>query len=130
MKAAILAGQRALTHYATDETTKLYDRVGRNTGNMAFITAIVDQIDADWVFRGWDAAAADFAEAELVVMPCANQFGPHTDMGRLGDLLLDVGKPVLAIGLGAQADDVSGEASPSAGTLHWVKAMQKLRGGD
>lgn len=130
MKAAILAGQRALTHYALDESEAIYGRVGRNTGNMAFVTSIVDQLDVEWSFRGWNARAADFADVDVVVMPCANQFGAHTDMGHMGDLLLEVDKPVVAIGLGAQAAAGSEDATPTKGTVHWVDAMQRLRAGD
>lgn len=126
MRVAFLAGQRTMTHYACTSSQEVYDRVGRNTGNMAFTTAIVDQLDAQISFHGWGAAPEALAAADLVVMPCANQFGSHTDLGQLGDLLLAADTPVLAIGLGAQSSTSSDDAEPTPGTLHWAKALQKL----
>jgi hypothetical protein len=130
MKVAILTGQRAISHYAGIASQEAYDRVGRNTGNMAFTTAIVDHIDDDVTFHGWSEKPSVLSAADLVVMPCANHFGAHTDMGALADLLLEAGTPVLAIGLGAQAGLDVANAAPTEGTLRWAQALQKLRIGD
>lgn len=130
MRVALLAGQRGISHYAGSETQDICDRVGGNLGNMAFTTAIVDQLDADISFHSWEESPKALAEADLVVIPCANQFGSHTDMGRLGDLLLAADSPVLAIGLGAQAPASTKDAEPTPGTLHWTKAVQRLRYSD
>ncbi len=124
-----MTGQRALTHYALDETQTIYDRVGENTGNMAFITAICDSIDADVSLAGWDSSPKILSAVDVVVFPCANQFAAHTDLGYMGDLLLEAGRPVVAIGLGAQASDRSGDAQPTSGTVHWLQVIQKLRSG-
>ncbi|WP_284533101.1 polysaccharide pyruvyl transferase family protein [Nocardioides sp. T2.26MG-1] len=119
-----------MTHYAGTDTKALYARVGRNTGNMAFTTAIADQLDAEISFRGWSTSPELLAEADLVVMPCANQFGSHTDLGQLGDLLLEADVPVLAIGLGAQSSAATDDAEPTPGTLHWARAVARLRYSD
>ena len=130
MKVGILAGQRSVTNYAGLDTGDLYRRVGNNTGNLAFVTAIADQIASETYFFGWNASPEALAPIDIVVIPCANQFGAHTDLGWLADVLLAADKPVLAVGLGAQAASDEVSIMPTEGTLRWVRALEELCIGD
>ena len=56
----------------------------------------------------------------MVVIACANQLGPHTDLGRTADNLDKAGLPILALGLGAQADSQGENTSVTEGTRPWL----------
>jgi hypothetical protein len=61
--------------------------------------------------------------ADIVVIPCANQLGRHTDYGAMADNLHKSGLPVVAIGLGAQANSYDHDIELSEGTLRWAQVI-------
>jgi hypothetical protein len=66
-------------------------------------------------------------EVDLLVMPCANQLGKHTDLGGLGRTLDAAGVPVVAIGLGAQAGSTAQDVELTPGTAAWLQTLARLR---
>ena len=71
--------------YSNHEFDLLYKNVGHNNGNLAFVYAIQSQIDADITFAPWHAKSEYLDEiSDIIVLPCANQLGPHTKLGGLG----------------------------------------------
>ena len=127
MKIAFLWAHESLGLYANAPFNDLYKLVGHNNGNLAFIHALRTQIEGAFVFCRWGFDVAALRDVDVVVIPCANQLGKHTDLKVSGEKLLALGKPVIAIGLGAQAADMDTDIELSDGTLSWVKAIDSLR---
>lgn len=106
------------------ETRTLYDRVGHNTGNLAFHFAIDQHLGDSLKVIDWSDSVDNInAAGDIGVVPCANQLGSHLDYESLGAKFskLDIG--LVAIGLGAQAGTDGKVPEVPQGTLDWVEAM-------
>lgn len=105
--------------------------VGGNTGNMAYHDAIkhitgIKQISGNWS----DISIKHSHSLESIgIYPCANQIGPHADMGEAADCLEKSGLPFVAFGLGSQIEfDEKGdlnrkEFSVPIGTRRWLREL-------
>ncbi|UPH72525.1 polysaccharide pyruvyl transferase family protein [Abyssibius alkaniclasticus] len=114
--------------YSNHEFDLLYKNVGHNNGNLAFVYAIQSQIDADITFAPWHAKSEYLDEiSDIIVLPCANQLGPHTKLGGLAENLSRLKTPVVGIGIGAQAKDFSQDVVLDPGTLEWVRQLDVHR---
>lgn len=91
-------------------TTEVAELVGFNTGNLAFRVAIECMIERIVGTVGWHEPSRLANASDLIVMPCANHLGAHCDLRDQADALENIKKPIVAIGLGAQADNY--EESP------------------
>ena len=106
------------------ETKVLYERVGHNTGNLAFHFAIDQQLGGGLRSVDWSAPVAEIdAAGKLAVLPCANQLGVHADYGKLGEKFAALKVPIVGVGLGAQAGTDGKIPAVPQGTLDWVKAI-------
>ena len=101
---------------------------GYNTGNMAYVEGIRHIVGPENVtFYPWWAKEKDLpADLDLLVFPAANQLGNHTDLGGLADLFLGYGKPVVAIGLGAQYKSADEDVVLKDGTRRWLDVLCSL----
>ncbi|ESQ88891.1 hypothetical protein ABAC460_14010 [Asticcacaulis sp. AC460] len=115
--------------YSNQPFDFLNTAIGHNNGNLAFVYAISNQIDADFHWTSWATKAETLNQYDAIVIPCANQFGKHTDLTGAAAIIEAVDKPVIAIGLGAQADNMEADVSPKEGTIAWVQALTKKRFG-
>jgi hypothetical protein len=127
MRVAIFSGAHQVPDSFAAKSEYLLDRCGGNTGNFAIISslywhlsAMAEQVDivpwevpVDRVKNGYD----------LVVFACANMLGIHTDLGGIAAKLELIGLPIIAIGLGAQADDLTKDIELSPGTRRWVDVL-------
>jgi hypothetical protein len=79
--------------------------VGNNVGNLAFVHAIDQQLGGGLRrFRRLEPAAiVNAAPERIAVVPCANHLGAHHDMAGEAKHFAAIDKPMVAIGLGAQA---------------------------
>lgn len=104
-------------------TEVLFERVGQNSGNLAFHYAVERQLNCNSVV-GWDAPSEVIESAGgTAVIPCANQLGAHTDLADLGKKFRSLQTAMVAVGLGAQAG-LSGDIPDiKIGTLDWVRAI-------
>ncbi|ODT61559.1 MULTISPECIES: polysaccharide pyruvyl transferase family protein [Paracoccus] len=110
--------------YATSDFDTLYRKIGHNNGNLAFVHAVRTQIEGEILHFPWHTQAAVLNErCDVVVIPCANQLGKHTDLGGLAKLLKGVTRPVVAIGLGAQAREFGADVELSEGTRAWLDEL-------
>jgi len=117
--------------YSNAPFDELFAYVGHNNGNLAFVHAIREQVQAPMVVYPWGTPAATLRrEVDVLVMPCANQLGKHSDLGALAKTLEAADVPVVAIGLGAQAADESQDVELTAGTLSWLQTLARLRPND
>ena len=103
---------------------------GGNTGNVAFVAAIQKLIGGQHRHLGWDdATAASGDGVEAVVICCANQLGSHCDLGGLVPYVEAWDRPVVLIGLGAQASSARERPDVPAGTLTFLRACSERRPG-
>src|SRR4051794_23819243 len=102
-KAVILDGNPGIPAPGSRTSRQLIEATGGNTGNLAFRFAVASHVP-NHVHLPWSAPVERIRDAgEVILLPLANQLGPHTDLGEQGDKLKSVGLPVLGLGLGAQA---------------------------
>ncbi len=128
-RVAILWKFPELGLYSNASFDYLYNGIGHNNGNLAFVYAIANQIRNPVSFFGWSTPAATLqAAADIVVIPCANQLGRHTDYGAMADNLAKSGLPIVAIGLGAQADSYDRDIELTEGTRRWAGTIAQANG--
>ena len=119
----ILAGSPRIEDVYLKDTATLFDETGGNTGNLAFRYGLASH-GRDVLFSHWDAPVQELrAAADVLLLPLANQLGPHTDLGHLADRIEDIGLPVVGIGLGAQAASAGVDVSLTEGTERWLRTM-------
>lgn len=124
MKIGFLWASKDRGFYATEAFENLYGFVGHNNGNLAFVYALEKHFHGDYDYIPWHTRA-DYlnTKCDIVVIPCANQLGKHTDLGGLAKILKQVRCPVIAIGLGAQAKNLDEDVKLSDGTREWLDAL-------
>jgi hypothetical protein len=104
---------------------ELCARHGGNTGNVAFVSAIRSHLTGNVIQVDWGTSAGQLrACADLVIIACANQLGRHTDLSSIADNLDQAGLPIIAIGLGAQADTQGSDVVLTEGTRRWVEVIR------
>lgn len=129
LKIAFLWAEQDLGLYSNRPFDALFKGIGHNNGNLAFVYAITSQIEGRITYLPWHTSAEKLNTFDVVVIPCANQFGGHTELSGLARIYEKVDKPVVAIGLGAQADNLDTDVTVQDGTLDWVRAIDARRGG-
>ncbi len=124
MKIGLLWESKDCGLYSNDVFDLLYRKVGHNNGNLAFVHAVKSQLDADIEFYPWHVKPEILNKnVDFVVIPCANQLGKHTDLGGLAKNLAAVTKPIIAIGLGAQAKEFGADVELTEGTRAWLDVL-------
>lgn len=125
MRVALLWQRENLGIYSNAEFDYLYKGVGHNNGNLAFVYAIPNQIADKVRFFPWHATPETLKKsADIIVIPCANQLGGHTDLGVNAQRLEQTGLPIVAIGLGAQSRSTADDVSLKQGTVDWVNTIK------
>lgn len=105
-------------------TRDVYNKVGHNTGNLAFHYAINRMIGTVPRAVPWGATPEQIdAAGDVAIMPCANQLGAHMDMQGLANTFSKIKAKVTAIGLGAQAGSNLGIPELPQGTLYWLQQL-------
>ena len=115
------------TSCAGEEPADVYskhERVGFNTGNLAFAHAIDAHLGGGLPALPRGAWAEANRMDGIAVMPAANQLGEHTDYHRFAQALCDVSVPTVLIGLGAQTASLRGLVPKlHRGTVDWVRQI-------
>ena len=125
-RVALLWQSPNLGLYSNAGFDDLYKGVGHNNGNLAFVYAAASHIENPTRFLPWHASVETLRkQADIIVIPCANQLGKHTELGTMAEKLEQAGLPIVAIGLGAQADSYEHDVEPSEGTLRWVQVLAR-----
>ena len=105
---------------------QICQQLGTNIGNLAFVYAIKHQLVglAERANLSWSSTPEQISEAgDVCVIPCANQFGRHHDLGQLARRIEKVATPFVAIGLGAQSGlDMKIPEVPE-GTVLWLRRV-------
>jgi hypothetical protein len=126
LRVAILWKYPSLGLYSNSAFEDLYNGIGHNNGNLAFVYAIASHISNPVKFFSWSSSAETLKEnADIIVIPCANQLGRHTDYGNMADNLEKSGLPIVAIGLGAQAESYDQDIQLTDGTRRWAEVIAR-----
>ncbi|MBP2302049.1 polysaccharide pyruvyl transferase family protein [Azospirillum picis] len=124
LRVAVLWKTPNLGLYSNAPFDSLYTAIGHNNGNLAFVHAIASHITNPVGFFAWGTSAETLRKnADIIVIPCANQLGRHTDYGQMAENLEKSGLPIVAIGLGAQANSYDHDIELSPGTLRWAQVI-------
>ncbi len=122
-KIALLWAEPSLGLYGNRSFDALFKGFGHNSGNLAFVYAIGHQLVGNITYLPWASRKERLASFDVIVVPCANQLGKQTDLGALGELWASFEKPIVAIGLGAQAKTFEDDIEITDGTLSWARTV-------
>ena len=124
MKVALIAPQRRVEDSYCHSSEHLFRKSGANTGNFAFVQALWSHLSPHVEIFPWEASPDVMRErCDVIVMACANQLGPHSNLGQLAIMFERAKLPILAIGLGAQAKELGAAIELTAGTRRWLDVV-------
>ncbi|WP_270934835.1 polysaccharide pyruvyl transferase family protein [Falsiroseomonas oryzae] len=104
----------------------LMHHTGHNVGNMAFWYAARMLIDAECHLVGRSTRAKDVPDdVRAFVIPAANFLNKGADLTQLADLVRDLDRPCLVLGLGAQAETADQPPALKPGTLAFLQEVAK-----
>lgn len=101
---------------------QLFRRTGDNTGNLAFTYGTKILLGESAKSFDWSSNHTKSAD-ELLVVSCANQLGAHCDMTGQAEKINKIDMPTIALGLGAQSDDIGIMPDVPQGTINWFDQM-------
>ena len=111
----------------------LYDLVGHNTGNLAFVYAIDQHLGGGVTrfARHEKPEVVNAASESIAVLPCANHLNPAQDLEGEARIFASYEKPMVAIGLGAQGP-LALDPVPDLpeGSVRWLREMAERAPGD
>ena len=103
-------------------TRDLYQIVGHNCGNLAFVHAIDAHLGGNIPRSGWRQAPQLIEEGcDLAVFAAANQLGRHFDATGAIRYFKEITVPIVVIGLGAHYDLGGTNPNIPARTVSWVR---------
>jgi len=124
MSVALIGSSLIVEDASLNKSEHLLRLSGGNTGNFAYIRGLKEIIAGPCELFRWDTPPEIVGEkCNVVVLACANQLGPHTDLGHFAKHLEKIGLPIVAFGLGAQAQSFDHKASLTEGTKRWVEVL-------
>lgn len=102
---------------------------GGNTGNFLFVQSIMEMVGASFESIDWHEPFTRVEECSdgILVMPLANQLGPHANLGGLAERLKSTKVPLVGMGLGAQGslNGVDLSLIPD-GTISWLERVVEM----
>lgn len=128
MRAAVIGNPAGVSYDAVglDGALRI---VGNNTGNLVFQHAVWMRVKEEKFIVGemtTQAAEQVREAADVVVLPAANQINPQFDLSWWVKWLEMVDKPIVCIGLGAQAAiDSQGHMELTPGTLRFIDLLKE-----
>jgi len=106
----------------TTDSQVLFDRTGKNSGNLLIGYALHSQIDAQIVSISPEHRPAD-RNFDFIAIAAANFLFSGFDFGPFADLVEEIDLPCIMVGLGAQAPSTGGFPEISPGTKRFVQAV-------
>ena len=126
-KPFIIGLEASVEDSAAMTTDEVYKAVGHNTGNLAFHFAIKKILGRSIETTSLTPAGRRVESfGDIGVLPCANQVGAHSDLGKTAETVSKLDCSLVSIGLGAQSDPKF-EKIPAVpdGTIRWIKEIAK-----
>lgn len=109
-------------HYVS--FTRFYHALGLNIGNRLFSAATRRLIAPTPTNLGFDFDPDEVNRRfEALIIPAANWINADTDLTFLADAVERIRIPVIMIGLGAQASELTDSVNPPEGTLRLIRAV-------
>jgi polysaccharide pyruvyl transferase WcaK-like protein len=115
------APYRAVDGVTTD-TDVLFERTGRNTGNLLIGYSLRSQLDTQLVSISPEHRPKD-RNYDFIAIAAANFLFSGFDFGPFADLVEEIDLPCIMVGLGAQAPSAGGFPEISPGTKRFVQAV-------
>jgi hypothetical protein len=101
-----------------------YKAVGHNTGNIVFFHALRNHFEGNYIYIKWHEKPNFINKnCDVVVWPCANQLGKHTNLQAIADNIRKINCPIIAIGLGVQSKNFQEDIELTPGSLSWLEAL-------
>lgn len=108
MRIAAVSIARSIPDPGAGSFKSLYEKVGKNTGNLMFTEAIYSLIEGEVTQIGFSFDPKKVnTNFDCVVIPAANWLNRNANWDDLVKLLSDLKIPVIVIGIGLQADSMS-----------------------
>ncbi len=113
-----------IADYYKKSTPALFDETGGNTGNLAFMYAVTSHASVPGRICQLGQSTATIRDAgDVAVLALANQLGIHTDLASAAERLAALDMPILAVGLGAQANAIGDRVTLTPGTERWLRVL-------
>ncbi len=97
---------------------------GNNVGNFAFWNAARRLVDADIRCFGFGAKPESLGTSiDAVMIPAANFLNPTGDLGWLARLIVQIDKPCVVVGLGAQSESEDEIPALKDGTVQFLRQV-------
>ncbi len=125
MKAHLFGTSPYLPDAGVITADQLHIQTGGNTGNLMFAHSVTRMLDIPPESISWSNNVQHLnPKTNRLVMPLANQLGPHVDLKKLAETLRSVEVPLVGIGLGAQGP-ITGPVIDSIpeGSWEWVRVL-------
>ena len=124
MRVALIAPQVRVEDSYRHQSEHLFRKSGANTGNFAFVHALWSHLSPHVEIFPWEASPELLREScDIIVMACANQLGPHSNLEQLAITFERCKLPILAVGLGAQAKELGLTVELTSGTRRWLDVV-------
>jgi SAM-dependent methyltransferase len=125
MKAHLYGTAPYLPDAAFIDADELARQSGGNTGNLMFCHALSRIFEAGATSLPWGADLSHLsADSDRLLLPLANQLGPHVDLAQLAERFSKVTIPMVGVGLGAQGPigGIDPDAIPE-GSWQWLRTL-------
>ena len=100
-----------------------------NSGNLLFNFALSQLLEIDGRKYLWSTGSEEInKEGAGLLIPMANNIGPHMDIGKSGPRLEGVNVRTVVVGLGGQWSTGDIDLSAPEGTLQWIRNVTKKAG--
>jgi hypothetical protein len=126
-RVAIIGNDGKIRNAHLKTPAQLFSECGNNTGNLAFWFAVwrhIGSASAHYIPWNFDPDHVR-NEYDIVVFVAANQLNPAWDLGALADSLERCNRPLVVVGLGAQAPDYGTKVELTPGTIRLLKVFSE-----
>jgi polysaccharide pyruvyl transferase WcaK-like protein len=106
----------------TTDSQVLFERTGRNTGNLLIGYSLRSQLDTQIISISPEHRPKD-RDYDFIAIAAANFLFSGFDFGPFADLVEEIDLPCIMVGLGAQAPSTGGFPEISPGTKRFVQAV-------
>jgi hypothetical protein len=126
-RVGLVAPARRYEDSSSSRSELLFAASGGNLGNFAFVEALWRHFAPHVTLLPWNVTPERVRETcDILVFAAANQLGAHEDLGPFAAHLERIGVPLVAVGLGAQAQSFDAPVDLSPGTERFAHVLASL----
>ena len=124
MKLAVVGSPGFIDRSYQASTETLFGQCGNNTGNLVFWYAFQSHVSAqEKKFFSFHFNPAEVNKCDAVVLMYANHINPNFDLGPFLDSLDGINVPIIALGLGLDAELDAGVAALPKGSVEYLRLL-------